>query len=44
MDAPFSRLFAFIFEVVIIRYDKEARDRGTVHMINTRARTSLDRT
>ena len=39
-DAPFSRLF----EVVIIRYDKVARDRGIVHMINTRARTSLDRT
>ena len=39
-DAPFSRLF----EVVIIRYDKAARDRGIVHMIVTRARTSLDRT
>ena len=31
-------------EVVIIRYDKEARDRGIVHMIVTRARTSPDRT
>ena len=40
-DAPFS---AFIFEVVIIRHDKVARDRGIVHMIDTRARTSLDRT
>ena len=29
-------LFAFIFEVVIIRYDKVARDRGIVHMITTR--------
>ena len=36
--------FAFIFEVVIIRYDNVAHDRGTVHMIVTRARTSLDRT
>ena len=25
-------VFAFIFEVVIIRYDKVARDRGIVHM------------
>ena len=33
-----------IFEVVIIRYDKVARDRGIVHMIITRARTSPDRT
>ena len=39
-DAPFTHLF----EVVIIRYDKVARDRGIVHMINTRARTSLNRT
>ena len=39
-DAPF-RVY---FEVVIIRYDKMARDRGIVHMIVTRARTSLDRT
>ena len=31
---------AFIFEVVIIRYDKVARDREIV----THARTSLDRT
>ena len=30
-------VFAFIFEVVIIRYDKVARDRGIVHMIITRA-------
>ena len=37
-------VFAFILEVVIIRYDKVARDRGTVHMIDTRARTSPDRT
>ena len=29
-------VFAFIFEVVIIRYDKVARDRGIVHMIITR--------
>ena len=36
--------FAFIFEVVIIRYDKAARDRGIVHMIVTCARTSPDRT
>ena len=28
---------AFIFEVIIIRYDKEAHDRETVHMIITRA-------
>ena len=28
---------AFIFEVVIIRYDKVARDREIVHMIITRA-------
>ena len=28
---------AFIFEVVIIRYDKMARDHGIVHMITTRA-------
>ena len=27
--------FAFTFEVVIIRYDKVARDREIVHMINT---------
>ena len=39
-DAPFLRLF----KVIIVRYDKVARDRGIVHMINTRARTSLDRT
>ena len=39
-DAPFSRLF----EVVIIRYDKAARDCEITHMIVTRARTSLDRT
>ena len=32
--------FTFIFEVVIIRYDKVARDRGIVHMIVTHARTS----
>ena len=34
--------FAFIFEVVIIRYDKVARDRGIVHMIITRALTTPD--
>ena len=28
---------AFIFEVVIIRYDKVARDREIVHMTVTRA-------
>ena len=39
-DAP----FCVYFEVVIIRYDKVARDRETVHMINTRAETSPDRT
>ena len=31
-DAP----FAFIFEVVIIRCDKMARDRGIAHMIMAR--------
>ena len=36
-DAPFTLRFAFIFEVVIIRYDKVARDRERVHMIITRA-------
>ena len=36
--------FAFIFEVVIVRYDKPTRDREIVHMIVTRVRTSLDRT
>ena len=36
-------VFAFILEVVIIRYDKVARDRGIVHMIDTRAKVSLDR-
>ena len=29
--------FVFIFEVVIIRYDKVARDHERVHMIITRA-------
>ena len=29
--------FAFIFGVIIIRYDKVARDHGIVHMIVTRA-------
>ena len=33
--------FAFIFEVVIIRYDKVARDREIVHMIITRAKHHL---
>ena len=28
--------FVFIFEDVIIRYDKMAHDRGIVHMITTR--------
>ena len=39
-DAP----LAFIFEVVIIRYDKVAHDREIVHMIITRAETSPDHT
>ena len=29
--------FAFIFEVVIIRYDQMARDREIVHMITAHA-------
>ena len=33
--------FCVYFEVVIIRYDKVARDRGIVHMIGTRAKHHL---
>ena len=40
-DAPFSRLFLKSLSLDMI---DEARDRGIVHMIVTRARTSLDRT
>ena len=31
-------IFALLFYVVIIRYDKMARDRGIVHMIYARAK------
>ena len=40
-DALFSRLFLKSLSLDMI---KAARDRGIVHMIVTRARTSLDRT
>ena len=40
-DAPSSRLFSKSLSLDMIDV---ARDRGIVHMINTRARTSLDRT
>ena len=40
-DAPFSRLFSKSLSLDMIEV---ARDRGIVHMIDTRARTSLDRT
>ena len=40
-DAPFSRLFWKLLSLDMI---KVAHDRGIVHMIITRARTSLDRT
>ena len=36
-DASFDVPFCVYVEVVIIRYDKVARDRGIVHMITTRA-------
>ena len=36
--------YAFIFEVVIIRYDNVARDRERVHMIIKRAKASPDGT
>ena len=36
--------YAFIFEVVIIRYDNMARDCERVHMIATRAEASPDGT
>ena len=37
-DCHGCSVFAFIFKVVIIRYDKVARDREIVHMIITRAK------
>ena len=36
--------YAFIFEVIIIRYDNMARDRERVHMIIARAEASPDGT
>ena len=40
-DASFYVPFCVYVEVVIIRYDKVARDRGIVHMINSRAKHHL---